>query len=66
MLKIELTNSIKHDLKQYKHQKETLLKLQKIIELLVNERNVPTKHRDHNLTATGSITENATYEMTPC
>jgi mRNA interferase YafQ len=50
MLKIELTNAIKKDLKKYKHQKEELLELQKIIELLVHQRNLPMKHRDHNLT----------------
>jgi mRNA interferase YafQ len=50
MLKIELTNAIKKDLKKYKHQKEVLLELQKIIELLVHKRSLPTKCRDHNLT----------------
>ena len=49
MLKIELTNSIKKDLKKYKHQKEVLLELQEIIGLLVNKRSLPTRHRDHNL-----------------
>jgi hypothetical protein len=34
MLKIELTNSIKKDLKKYKHQKGVILELQEIIELL--------------------------------
>lgn len=50
MLKIELTNAIKKDLKKYKHQKEVLLELQKIIELLAKKKNLPTKLRDHNLT----------------
>lgn len=50
MLKIELTNAIKKDLKKYKHQKEVLLKLQEIIEFLVHQRSLPTKYRDHNLT----------------
>lgn len=50
MLKIELTNSIKKDLKKYKHQKEVFLELQEIIGLLVNKRSLHTKHRDHNLT----------------
>lgn len=50
MLKIALTNSIKKDLKKYKHHKAVLLELQEIIGLLVNKRNLPTKHRDHNLT----------------
>jgi mRNA interferase YafQ len=49
MLKIELTNAIKKDLKKYKHQKEVLLELQEIIELLVHQRSLLTKHRDHNL-----------------
>ncbi len=50
MLKIELTNSIKKDLKKYKYQKEVLLELQKIIECLTKRKSLPTKHRDHNLT----------------
>jgi mRNA interferase YafQ len=50
MLKIELTNSIKKDLKKYKHQKEVLLELQEIIELLAKKRKLPAKYRDHNLT----------------
>lgn len=50
MLKIELTNAIKKDLKKYKHQKEVLLELQEIIELLARKKNLPAKYRDHNLT----------------
>lgn len=50
MLKIELTNAIKKDLKKHKLQKEVLLELQEIIEILVHQRSLPTKHRGHNLT----------------
>lgn len=50
MLKIELTTSIKSDLKKYKHQKEVLLDLQEIIGLLVKKKVLPAKNRDHNLT----------------
>lgn len=50
MLKIELTTAIKKDLKKYKHQKEVLLELQEIIELLAKQKNLPAKNRDHNLT----------------
>lgn len=50
MLKIELTNTIKKDFKKYKHQKEVLFDLQEIIQLLVNKKSLPTRHRDHNLT----------------
>jgi mRNA interferase YafQ len=50
MLKIELTNAIKKDLKKYKHQKEVLLELQEIIELLARKKSLPAKYRDHNLT----------------
>ncbi len=50
MLKIELTNAIKKDVKKYKHQKEVLFELQEIIELLIHKRNLLIKHRDHNLT----------------
>ncbi len=49
MLKIELTNSIKKDLKKYKHQKEVLLELQEIIALLAKKKTLPLKYRDHNL-----------------
>ena len=49
MLKIELTNSIKKDLKKYKHQKGVLLELQEVIELLAKKKVLPSKHRDHNL-----------------
>jgi mRNA interferase YafQ len=50
MLKIDYTNSIKKDLKKYKYQKSVLLELENVIELLVNQRSLPTKHRDHTLT----------------
>lgn len=50
MLKIELTSAIKKDLKKYKHQKEVLFELEKVIDHLIRERSLPTKHRDHNLT----------------
>ena len=50
MLRIEFTNSIKKDLKRYKHQKDVILEFQKIIELLSAKRSLPTKHRDHPLT----------------
>lgn len=50
MLKIELTNAIKKDLKKYKHQKEILIELQEIIGFLTKKKSLPTKHRDHNLT----------------
>jgi len=50
MLKIELTNAIKKDLKKYKHQKEVLLELQEIIGHLAEKKNLPAKNRDHNLT----------------
>ena len=49
MLKIELTNSIKKDLKKYKHQKDVLLELQEIIELLAKKKTLSSKNRDHNL-----------------
>lgn len=50
MLKIEFTNAINKDLKKYKHQKEVLLELQEIIQLLIAKRKLSTKYRDHNLT----------------
>lgn len=50
MLKIELTTSIKRDLKKHKHQKEVLLELQGIIGLLSKKRALPSTNRDHSLT----------------
>ncbi|MGZ3633303.1 MAG: type II toxin-antitoxin system YafQ family toxin [Parachlamydiaceae bacterium] len=50
MLKIELTNTIKKDLKKYRHQKEVLFDLQNIIELLAQKKSLPAKNRDHYLT----------------
>ena len=50
MLKIELTTSIKRDLKKYKHQKEVLIDLHEIICLLAHEKALPAKNQDHNLT----------------
>lgn len=50
MLKIELTNAIKKDLKKYQHQKEILFELQGIIESLSKKKSLPTRYRDHNLT----------------
>lgn len=50
MLKIELTTSIKKDLKKYKLQKKVLLDLQEVISLLVKKKPLPAKNRDHNLT----------------
>jgi mRNA interferase YafQ len=50
MLKIEFTNSIKKDLKRYKHQKAVLQEFQEIIELLSSNRSLSTKYRDHSLT----------------
>jgi mRNA interferase YafQ len=50
MLKIEFTTAIKKDLKKYTHQKEVLLELQEVIELLTLKKNLPAKNRDHHLT----------------
>lgn len=54
MLKIEFTTAVKKDLKRYKHQKNELLALQEIIELLAKKIDLPAKHRDHNLTGNWS------------
>ena len=49
MLEIEWTTSIKRDLKKYRHQKAVLKALDEVIELLVQEQPLATKHCDHPL-----------------
>lgn len=50
MLEIKWTKAIKRDLKKYKHQKEIISALHKIIALLGNEEPLPSINLDHSLT----------------
>lgn len=49
MLKIEQTNTFKKCLKKYRHKKPVLEELKKVVQLLVNNKSLPTKYRDHEL-----------------
>ena len=50
MLELFQTSRYKKHLKKYKHKKEILQELSKVIELLVKEQRIPPKYRNHNLT----------------
>ncbi|NGY94674.1 MULTISPECIES: type II toxin-antitoxin system YafQ family toxin [unclassified Neochlamydia] len=49
MLEIEFTTAIKKDLKKYQYQKDILLALHEVIDILAKQRSLPSKHRDHHL-----------------
>ena len=49
MLNIEFTKAIKKDLKKYQRQREVLLALHKVIDILAKKHPLPSKNRDHNL-----------------
>ncbi len=48
-LKLEQTKSFKKSLKQYRHKKKLLQELTHIVDLLVHEKLIPAKYRDHEL-----------------
>ncbi len=50
MLKLYQKPSFKKNLKKYKHDKIVLQELEKIIDFLVNEQQIPEKYRNHKLT----------------
>ena len=50
MLELFQTSRYKKHLKKYKHKKEILQELSKIIELLVKEQSLPAEYRNHKLT----------------
>jgi mRNA interferase YafQ len=50
MLKLIQTSIFKKHLKKYKHQKKVLQELEKIVEVLVNEKPIPAKYKNHKLT----------------
>ena len=49
MLTLQQTKTFKKCLKKYQHKSTILEELKKIIELLINERSLPAKYRDHEL-----------------
>jgi len=49
MLQLEQTKTFKKCLKKYRHKKAVLIELQNIIALLVNNKPIPPKYRDHEL-----------------
>ena len=50
MLKIDLSNRFKKDLKRYEHNKKVQLELDAILKLLLNKKELPEKYSDHPLT----------------
>ena len=49
MLKLEQTKTFKKCLKKYRHKKTVLEELKKVVELLVSDKPLPAKYRDHEL-----------------
>lgn len=49
MLLLEQTKTFKKSLKKYQHKKAILEELKYIVELLINEKPIPAKYRDHEL-----------------
>ena len=49
MLKLEQTKTFKKCLKKYRHKKTVLEELKKVVELLVSNKPIPAKYRDHEL-----------------
>ena len=49
MLAIEQTKTFKKCLKKYQHKKDVLVELKVVVDLLVREKIVPLKYRDHEL-----------------
>lgn len=49
MLLLEQTKTFKKCLKKYQHKKAVLEELKYIVELLVSEKSIPEKYRDHAL-----------------
>lgn len=50
MLKIKYHSKFKKDIKIIKKRNYDLLKLQKVIEILAEEKTLPAKYKDHSLT----------------
>lgn len=49
MLSIRYVSRFKKDLKRYQHQHSTLIELNIILKLLLEEKKLPEKYRDHIL-----------------
>ncbi len=49
MLKLEQTKTFRKCLKKYRHKQEILEELRKVVELLVNNKPIPSKYRNHEL-----------------
>ena len=50
MLKIQYHSKLKKDIKVIKKRNYDLSKLEKVIEILAKEKNLPAKYKDHALT----------------
>jgi mRNA interferase YafQ len=48
-LKLVVANSFKKDLKKYRHKKVVLDELELIVELLINQKVLPPKYKNHFL-----------------
>ena len=49
MLTLQQTSAFKRSLKKYRHDEGILDDLEKVLELLLNEKKLPEKYRDHEL-----------------
>jgi mRNA interferase YafQ len=49
MLSLKYSNRFKKDLKLYKHDKKTLLELEIVLDMLVEEKKLPEKYHNHGL-----------------
>lgn len=49
MLQLKYSNCFKKDLKLYKHDKKTLLELERVLDILVKEKKLPDKNCNHPL-----------------
>lgn len=48
-LELEQTATFRKNLKKYRHKKAVLKELKTVVDLLVHERSIPSKYRDHEL-----------------
>ena len=49
MLTLEQTTTFKKNLKKYRHKTSVLKELKAVVNLLVHEKSIPAKYRDHEL-----------------
>jgi mRNA interferase YafQ len=49
MLQLEQTKTFKKCLKKYRHKRSILNELKKVVALLVHDKPIPLKYRDHEL-----------------